>query len=129
MAGTTAHLLILTPHSSSFPRPNPLFHSSSRPRHLHSTVKSLTLRHRATPFRPRAQSNQGDGSGSGSKESKGLRWVEPILGFARGNVLPLGLSLSLSLSINAFQILYFIGLKYPILFSYISCGPIVSDKK
>jgi hypothetical protein len=93
MAGTTAHLLILTPHSSSFPRPTPLFLPSSRPRHPHSAIKSLTLRHRPTPFRPCAQSHQGDGSGSGSKESKGLSWVEPILSFARGNVLPLGASL------------------------------------
>lgn len=113
MAGTTAHLLILTPHSSSFPRPNPLFLPSSRPRHLPSAVKSLTLRHRPTPFRPCAQSNQLDGSGSGSKESKRLSWVEPILSFARGNVLPLGASLS----IHAFQIL----------FSYISRGPIVPN--
>jgi hypothetical protein len=35
-----------------------------------------------------------DGSGSGGKETKGLTWVEPILRFARGNVLPLGASLS-----------------------------------
>jgi len=97
MAGT-ANLLILTPHSSPFPRPNLLFLPSSRPRHLHSAVKSLTLRHhRPTPFRPCAQSHQLDSSGGGSKESKGLSWVEPILRFARGNVLPLGASFSISM--------------------------------
>lgn len=100
MAGTTAHLLILTPHSSSFPRPNPLFLSSSRPRHLHSAIKSLALRHRPTPFRPCAQSNQLDGSGSGSKESKGLSWVEPILSFARGNILPLALISAVTLGLT-----------------------------
>lgn len=38
---------------------------------------------------------QMDGSSSGSNKRKQLSWAEPILRFARGNVLPLGTSLSL----------------------------------
>lgn len=50
------------------------------------------------------------GGGGGSKETKGLSWAEPILRFARSNILPLGSSLSLSL---CFQILLVI-FSYPI---------------
>ncbi|KAK2400442.1 Sodium Bile acid symporter family [Trifolium repens] len=105
MAGT-AHLLILTAHSpttSSFPRPNPLFLASRRC-HLHSSaVKHLTLRPAVSvpsPFRACAQSHQIDGSGSGGKETKGLTWVEPILRFARGNVLPLALISAVTLGLT-----------------------------
>ncbi|PNY04164.1 Na+-bile acid cotransporter [Trifolium pratense] len=102
MAGT-AHLLILTAHSattSSFPRPNPLFLASRRC-HLHSAVKSFTLRpavYVPSPFRACAQSHQIDGSGG--KEAKGLTWVEPILRFARGNVLPLALISAVTLGLT-----------------------------
>ncbi|WJX17457.1 hypothetical protein P8452_07373 [Trifolium repens] len=103
MAGT-AHLLILTAHSpttSSFPRPNPLFLASRRC-HLHSSaVKPLTLRPVVSvpsPFRACAQSHQIDGSGG--KETKGLTWVEPILRFARGNVLPLALISAVTLGLT-----------------------------
>ncbi|CAI8608784.1 unnamed protein product [Vicia faba] len=77
-------------------------HPLSR-RHLHSAVKSLTLCPGVcipSPFRARAQSHQMDGSDSRSKETIRLSSVEPILRFARGNVLPLALISAVTLGLT-----------------------------
>ncbi|XP_004498479.1 probable sodium/metabolite cotransporter BASS4, chloroplastic isoform X1 [Cicer arietinum] len=105
MAGTS-NSIILTVHSatvSSFPRRNHLL-VPPRP-HFHFAVKPLTLRSNVylpPPFRIYAQSHQTDGSGStsGSKETKGSSWVEPISRFARSNVLPLALISAVTLGLT-----------------------------
>ncbi|RDX58348.1 putative sodium/metabolite cotransporter BASS4, chloroplastic, partial [Mucuna pruriens] len=69
----------------------PITASSFRPRHPYA-VKPLTLRSVARRIKPalvRASDRSQQIGDNGSKETKGLSWVEPILKFARSNILPL----------------------------------------
>ncbi|KAL9319151.1 hypothetical protein ACSQ67_015668 [Phaseolus vulgaris] len=79
------------PHSLTL-SPFPAATSSSFHRH-HYAVQPLTLRSVTRRLKPAIitacdRSNQIGGNGSNG--TKGLSWLEPILKFARSNVLPLG---------------------------------------
>ncbi|KAG5126896.1 hypothetical protein AAZX31_10G106800 [Glycine max] len=89
-----AHSLTLTPF--------PATASSFRHRHLYA-VKALTLRsvtRRLKPALVRACDRSQQMGGNGSKETKGLSWVEPILTFARRNILPLALVSAVTLGLT-----------------------------
>ncbi|KOM34251.1 hypothetical protein LR48_Vigan02g040100 [Vigna angularis] len=76
--------------------------SSSFHRH-HYAVKPLTLRSVSRRFKPaliRACDRSQQIGGNGSKGTKELSWLEPILKFARSNVLPLALVSAVTLGLT-----------------------------
>ncbi|TKY53490.1 sodium/metabolite cotransporter BASS4 [Spatholobus suberectus] len=98
-SATSQVLRFQPPHSTE-----PMVHSltlalfpatTSSFRHPHPyAVKALTLRSVARRLKPalvRACDRSQQMGGNGSKETKGLSWAEPILKFARSNVIPLAL--------------------------------------
>ncbi|XP_020202700.1 probable sodium/metabolite cotransporter BASS4, chloroplastic isoform X2 [Cajanus cajan] len=85
------------------PATTPFFCHRQRHRQHHSyAVKPFTLRSVARRLKPalvRACHRSQQMGGDGNKETKGLSWVEPILKFARSNILPLVLVSAVTLGL------------------------------